>query len=249
MNIQLRPDQERVAAYRKGYMAVPAVPGAGKTTVLAYLAAELISQGLHEPGKILIVTYTNSAVANFRSRIGDFLDARGYPRQQGYEVRTIHSLAMNIVRERPDAIGWSDNFAIMDEARLGAMLERLTLRWIGRNRAGWESLLKQDLRGPIRNRAEEQWEQRTRDLFRTLIQAFKSRRLSPQTALDLTRHLPEESVLRWAAEAYVEYQRELALEGAVDFGDLMHGAHQLLAQDGELLARLQERWTYIFEYI
>jgi DNA helicase II / ATP-dependent DNA helicase PcrA len=247
MTIQLRPDQERVVAYRKGYMAVPAVPGAGKTTVLAYLAADLISQGLHEPGKILIVTYTNSAVANFRSRIGEFLDARGYPRHQGYEVRTIHSLAMNIVRERADAIGWSDNFAIMDEARLSAMLERLTLRWIGRNRGTWESLLKPELKGPIRDRAEEQWEQRTRDLFRTLIQAFKSRKLTPQTALDLTRHLPEESVLRWAAEIYVDYQRELAIEGAVDFGDLMLGAHQLLAQDGELLARLQERWTYIFE--
>jgi DNA helicase-2/ATP-dependent DNA helicase PcrA len=128
MNIQLRPDQQKVVEYRKGYMAVPAVPGAGKTTVLAYLAADLIAAGAPDPGRILIVTYTNSAVANFRSRIGEFLDARGYPRHQGYEVRTIHSLAMNIVRERPDAIGWSDGFTIMDEIRLSALLQRLTLR-------------------------------------------------------------------------------------------------------------------------
>ncbi|HYG56649.1 MAG TPA: ATP-dependent helicase [Symbiobacteriaceae bacterium] len=247
MNIQLRPDQQRVVEYRKGYMAVPAVPGAGKTTVLAYLAADLIAEGAHEPGRILIVTYTNSAVANFRSRIGEFLDARGYPRHQGYEVRTIHSLAMNIVRERPELIGWSDGFSVMDEARLNAIYERLTLRWIGRNRGVWESLIKPDLRGPIRDRAEEQWESRTKDLFRVLIQAFKSRKLAPQTALDLTRHLPEESVLRWAAEIYVDYQRELAIEGAVDFGDLMLGAYQLLAMDHELLARLRERWTYVFE--
>ncbi|HWI63498.1 MAG TPA: ATP-dependent helicase [Symbiobacteriaceae bacterium] len=247
MNIQLRPDQQRVVEYRKGYMAVPAVPGAGKTTVLAYLAADLIAEGAPDPGRILIVTYTNSAVANFRSRIGDFLDARGYPRHQGYEVRTIHSLAMNIVRERPDAIGWSDSFTIADEAQIGALLERLTLRWIGRNRAVWESLIKPDLKGPIRQRAEEQWEGRTKDLFRSLIQAFKSRRMSPQTALDLTRHLAEESPLRWAAEIYVDYQRELAIEGAVDFGDLMLGASQLLAMDTDLLTRLKERWTYIFE--
>lgn len=247
MSIRLRPDQDQVASYRGGYMAVPAVPGAGKTTVLAYLAATLIAGGFHHPGRILVVTYTNSAVGNFRSRIGEFLEEMGHPRHQGYEVRTIHSLAMNIVRERPDAIGWSDNFTVMDETRLSALLDRLTARWIGRNRAMWESLLKEGLRGPIRERAEEQWQRSTRDIMRSLIQSFKSRRIAPQTAYDLTRHLQEGSALRWAAELYREYQQELALEGAVDFGDLMLGADQLLSQDGELLARLKERWTFIFE--
>lgn len=247
MSFTLRPDQQHVTAYRRGYMAVPAVPGAGKTTVLAYLAADLIAEGLNDPGRILIVTYTNSAVGNFRSRIGEFLDQRGYPRHQGYEVRTIHSLAMNIVRERPDAIGWSDNFAIMDETRLNAILEMLTRSWIGRNRPLWESMLKPDIKGSFRDRAEEHWEDRTKGLFRQLIAAFKSRKLSPDTAYRLTRHLPEESVLRWAGEIYPDYQRELAIQGAVDFSDLMLGAHQLISQDGELLARLQQRWTYIFE--
>lgn len=247
LSIHLRPDQEQVAAYRKGYMAVPAVPGAGKTTVLAYLAADLIASGLHDPGRILIVTYTNSAVGNFRSRIGDFLDQRGYPRSQGYEVRTIHSLASHIVRERPDVIGWSDNFRVADELQVTSILETLTRRWIGRNRPMWESMLRQEIKGAFRDRAEEQWESRTQNLCRSLIQAFKSRKLSPQTAYSLTRHLPEESVLRWAGDIYGDYQRELAVEGMVDFGDLMLGAHQLLAQDGELLERMRERWTYIFE--
>lgn len=236
-----------MAAYRHGYMAVPAVPGAGKTTVLAYLAADLIAGDHHGPGRILIVTYTNSAVANFRSRIGEFLDQRGFPRQQGYEVRTIHSLAMNVVRERPDTIGWSENFTIMDDAGLRAILERLTRAWIGRNRQVWEEMVKPELKGSWRDRALEQWEGRTADILRNLIQGFKSRKISPQTALGLTRHLGESSALRWAAEIYVDYQRELAIQGAVDFGDLMLGAHQLLSQDGELLARLQRRWTYIFE--
>ncbi|HEY8347444.1 MAG TPA: ATP-dependent helicase [Symbiobacteriaceae bacterium] len=247
MSLRLRPDQQQVAAYRRGYMAVPAVPGAGKTTVLAALAADLIAEGLAEPGRVLIVTYTNSAVANFRSRIGQLLEERGYPRHQGYEVRTIHSLALRIVREMPEAIGWSDNFRVMDDARQDALVEELTQRWIGRNRPLWESLMRQDLLGHWRERAEQQWAERTGVLIRNLIQTFKSRCIDPQTALGLTRHLAPESVLRWAAEIYGEYQRELALEGAVDFGDLMWGAYRLLTQEPELLARLQERWTYIFE--
>ncbi len=247
MPINLRPDQQQVVTYRRGYMAVPAVPGAGKTTVLAWLTADLIAEGAQEPGRILIVTYTNSAVGNFRSRISQYLDERKLPPHQGYEVRTIHSLAMQIVRERPEALGWADTFRIVDEVRMNGLLEALTAEWIARNRPLWESLLREELKGSFRERALEHWEQRTRDLFRSLIQAFKSRKLPPETAHRLTRHLRETSVLRWAAEVYVDYQRHLALEGAVDFGDLMLGAHQLLSRDGELLERLRRRWTYIFE--
>ena len=73
MDFKPRPGQKEVLEYRGGQLAVPAVPGAGKTTVLAHLAAELIASELNNDQKILIVTYMNSAVANFRKRIGDFL--------------------------------------------------------------------------------------------------------------------------------------------------------------------------------
>ena len=83
--MKLWPDQERVAAYAAGPMAVMAVPGGGKTTALAAIAARLIAGGA---GEILIVTYQNVAVTNLRRRVDEFLsDAslppagvpRGYP--------------------------------------------------------------------------------------------------------------------------------------------------------------------------
>ncbi len=244
MTFILRPDQARVAEYRGGYMAVPAVPGAGKTTVLAYLAAELIAEGRHLPGRILIVTYTNSAVGNFKNRIGQFLEARGLPRA-GFEVRTIHSLAVQIVRERPEAIGWPDTFAVLDEVRRAEILGSLTEQWIRAHRATWESLVRED----ARRRSPELgwWIRETRSLVDRLIQAFKARRLTPQEALTLAQDLPEPEPLRWAAEIYPAYQRALAREGLVDFADLMLGAYQLLNAEPELLARLRRRWTYVFE--
>lgn len=247
MPIKLRPDQEAVAAYRSGYMAVPAVPGAGKTTVLAYLAADLIATGLADPGRILIVTYTNSAVGNFRARIADFLDERGFPRGQGYEVRTIHSLAMNIVRERPEALLWTENFTILDEVRQSGLLDTLTHNWIGRHRPVWEAMIKQDLKGNFREKGEQAWAERTRDLCRNLIQSFKAHKVTPSQAVEMTTGLPETSFLRWGAEVYVEYQRALDRMGAVDFGDLVLGAYRLVSEDAELLQRLRQRWTYIFE--
>jgi len=245
--ITLRPDQAKVAEYRGGYMAVPAVPGAGKTTVLGYLVADLIAAGAAAPGRILVVTYTNSGAGNLRSRIGEFLEERGYPRSQGYEVRTIHSLAMNVVRERPDALLWSDGFTIADEERQRSLLQGLTRAWLQRHRERWEPIMREDLKGHRRNQAEERWGDQATNLFRSLIQAWKARRVGPRQALELTRALPAASFLRWAAEVYGEYQRALDAQGLVDFGDLVLGACRLVDEDPELLERLRRRWTYVFE--
>lgn len=243
MSFRLRPDQEEVAKYRGGYMAVPAVPGAGKTTVLAYLAADLIAEGRHHPGRILVVTYTNSAVGNFKNRIGQFLEARGLPRT-GFEVRTIHSLAVQIIRERPEAIGWADTFAVLDEVRQSDIIRTLTDRWIRAHRDTWASLVQEDRR----SEGELAWWMRhTHGLIRRLIQSFKARQISPEDALRLTGSLAEAEPLRWAAEVYQEYQRALAREGLVDFDDMMLGAYRLLTEQPDLLERLRQRWTYVFE--
>lgn len=244
MTITLRPDQEEVVRYRGGYMAVPAVPGAGKTTVLAYLAADLIAEGRHLPGRILIVTYTNSAVGNFKNRIGQFLEARGLPRA-GFEVRTIHSLAVQIVRERPEAIGWPDTFAVLDEVRRRTLVNALTAGWIAAHRDTWEALVREDVRN--RDQALARWAEHTPELMSRLIQSFKARQLSPDDALSLTRGLPDTEPLRWAAEIYRDYQRALAREGLVDFDDMMLGAYRLLTGEPDLLERLRQRWTYVFE--
>src|SRR5690606_22395296 len=59
---------------------------------------------------------TNSAVENFRGRIGRFLrEGRGLLPGVGYRVRTLHGLAHDIVRERPSLVGLSETFDIIDE--------------------------------------------------------------------------------------------------------------------------------------
>ena len=43
--------------YENGTMAVPAVPGAGKTFIVTNLVAKLLAENKNEKGKILILTY------------------------------------------------------------------------------------------------------------------------------------------------------------------------------------------------
>ena len=68
-NINYREDQLPIIKYECGKMAVPAVPGAGKTFIVTNLVAKLIEEKKLKKGKILILTYMNSAVNNFKVRI------------------------------------------------------------------------------------------------------------------------------------------------------------------------------------
>ena len=78
-NINYREDQLPIIFYENGTMAVPAVPGAGKTFIVTNLVAKLLCENKHKGGKILILTYMNSAVNNFKGRIKKILHARQKP--------------------------------------------------------------------------------------------------------------------------------------------------------------------------
>ncbi len=67
--INYRKDQIPIMNYECGTMAVPAVPGAGKTFIVTNLVAKLLEENKNEKGKILILTYMNSAANNFKGRI------------------------------------------------------------------------------------------------------------------------------------------------------------------------------------
>jgi DNA helicase-2/ATP-dependent DNA helicase PcrA len=68
--------KELVNQYRSGYCAIPAILGGGKTHCLSLWAVEMIANGLHKPGKILIVTYMNTAVNNFKQRIVSIINLK-----------------------------------------------------------------------------------------------------------------------------------------------------------------------------
>lgn len=246
--IHLRPGQKEVAAYRKGFMAVPAVPGAGKTTVLAYLASTLIEQGYSRPGKILIVTVMNSAVSNFRSRIGNFLEGRGLPRNRGFEVKTLHSLAMSILKEKPELLLINNEFQIIDESRQWDLISGLTWEWIDHNETRWKAPIGVSKETRWFEKGVEKWTNSDLPKFmKEMIGYIKSQGLVLEDVERLKQELDETSYLRWACEVYAGYARKLYHNGWLDFDDLILQALRLLQRDEQLCQRLRKRWTYIFE--
>ncbi|HTP00950.1 MAG TPA: UvrD-helicase domain-containing protein, partial [Anaerolineales bacterium] len=101
-----RLSQSRILEYLGGRLGISAVPGSGKTQTLSALAAHILSSGqLGMDQEVLIVTLVNSAVDNFTARIADFIQTGSLIPHLGYRVRTLHGLALDIIREDPALVG------------------------------------------------------------------------------------------------------------------------------------------------
>lgn len=246
--IELRPGQDEVAEYRSGYMAVPAVPGAGKTTVLAYLAADLIGEGAVGNDKLLVVTYMNSAVANFRSRIGDYLEERGLSRNRGYEVRTLHSLALNILKEKPENLLINGDFRIMDPGMKGRLIRNVLDQWLSNNQKRSLKYFSYFPGEPGYNRAVDRWkEQDFYNFIKTMIGYFKLNGIDRERSIELKSQLGNDSYLSWALTIFAKYDRILHEEGMLDFDDMIIQSLKLLKSDHKLQKRLSSKYSYVFE--
>jgi len=245
-----RPKQEEVLKYRGGRMGVSAVPGSGKTYILSYLAAELVAGDLlEEDQEVLVVTLVNSAVDNFASRVAAFVRQRGLLPNIGYRVRTLHGLANDIVRERPELVGLSEGFQILDERAADQIRQAAAEAWVRGNPLSLDDFLSPDLEQRQLDWVRRKpWPELVNGIASSFIKRAKDLRLSPE---DIKRHLDDYgqplplSQMGWAI--YGDYQRALAYRGAVDFDDLIRLALRALELDEQYLERLRHRWPYILE--
>jgi len=115
-----RPDQQPVLEYQKGRMAISAVPGAGKTTILLALIIKLLDRGI-SPDNIFVMTYMESAARNFRERIKSI---RENSTQLPY-ISTIHGLALRILKENSnyERLGLPADFEICDDTQKSKIIK------------------------------------------------------------------------------------------------------------------------------
>lgn len=246
----LRPHQQQIMSYRSGKMGISAVPGSGKTFTLSHLAAQLILSGHLRPDQeVLIVTFANSAVDNFSHRISQHLKDAGFLPGMGYTVRTLHGLAHDILRERPELAGLSNDFRIIDEREATQVKSRIVANFLSAS----DQLLT------LYGRPEDSDAQKAliRDKYLpTLLSSLANAFIRTCKDLQLT---PEQLKLKFSAsplqlplvdigiQLYTDYQRALHYNNGVDFDDLIRLALQCLQFDPQLVSTLRDRWPYILE--
>jgi DNA helicase-2/ATP-dependent DNA helicase PcrA len=250
MDFKPRPGQKEVLEYRGGQLAVPAVPGAGKTTVLAHLAAELIASELENDQKILIVTYMNSAVANFRKRIGDFLAERGLPRSRGYSVKTLHSLALGIIKEKPEARLINQDFELIEAGRRYRWIKDLCRKWAGENSKLLHQFFNLEKNSYQFDKYLKKWKEDDFPAFvASMISYFKLKLLEGEELKNIVKYsnLKSVNILTPAAEIFSEYEFRMAQAGLLDFDDLVQQSLKLLKEDPEFTERIASQYAFVFE--
>lgn len=107
--------------YIDGPSLVIAGAGSGKTRVLTYKIAYLLSQGM-KPWSIMALTFTNKAAREMKERIGKLV---GNDLAQHLYMGTFHSIFSRILRAEAEHIGFNNNFTIYDESDSRSLIKAI----------------------------------------------------------------------------------------------------------------------------
>lgn len=251
--LKLRPSQARILEYQHGRMAISAVPGSGKTFTLSLLAAQIIADGRVNPNagqQVLIVTYLNSSVDTFRARIRQRLDEMGRT-AVGFDVRTLHSLANEIVKIANSDFGSDTSLTVAGDSQARHFLNQAIDQWIDQYPDLWRAFLPDD--SP---QTRARWRDETGKMAQSFISAAKNERYRPDQIIErlgdgetesLNLPISQSPLLHMLAGIYGRYQTILSRQGALDFDDLIWQAADLLHHRTGLVETLRVRWPYVLE--
>jgi DNA helicase-2/ATP-dependent DNA helicase PcrA len=108
----LNPAQREAVLATEGPVLVVAGAGSGKTRVLTYRIAHLVSAVGVKPQEILAITFTNKAAGEMRERLGSVVGDIA----RTMWVMTFHSACGRILRREAPRLGYRSNFTIYDQA-------------------------------------------------------------------------------------------------------------------------------------
>ena len=117
----LNEAQQQAVINTEGPSLVIAGAGAGKTRVLTYRIAHLLSKGV-PANKILALTFTNKAAKEMKERIAKIVN----PEIARYLwMGTFHSIFAKILRMEGDKLGYKSNYTIYDSSDAKSLIRSI----------------------------------------------------------------------------------------------------------------------------
>ncbi|MBE7443361.1 MAG: UvrD-helicase domain-containing protein [Flavobacteriales bacterium] len=216
---ELNPSQRIAVETTDGPVMVIAGAGSGKTRVLTYRIAHIISKGI-DPFNILALTFTNKAAQEMKDRIGKIV---GSAEARNIWMGTFHSVFAKILRTEAEKIGYPSNFTIYDTQDAKNLIKTI-LKEQGLD----EKVYKPGL---VLNR----------------ISAAKNNLISPQAYASNTTIQSEDiqSAKPKLGLVYQIYNDRCFKSGAMDFDDLLYKTNVLLRDFPDVLHKYQHRFKYI----
>jgi len=224
--------QARAAAHRDTPFQLQAGPGTGKTRTLVTRIKGLLDENV-DPASILVLTFSNRAALELTERISLINPVAA----SNIWVGTFHAFGLDIIRRYHDRLNLSSDPALFDRSDAITVLEEIlpTLPLSHYKNLWAPELILKDILSAI-SRAKDELVNPVE--YKKLAEAMQAK------ASDDDLRVTAEKCLE-VAEVYGIYERVLADQGAVDFGDLVMRSALLLSDDTEVRSTIQLRHRHI----
>lgn len=211
----LNDRQQEAVQTTEGPLIVLAGAGSGKTKMLTSRIAYLIEAKRVDPQQILAVTFTNKAAGEMRERVEKLLSHSNY---FGYpEIGTFHSVCIRWLRRELQYTPFTKPFVIYDDSDQLSLVKRT----MEKLKIDDQAYNPKAVQGAI-NRA-------------------KCDALLPDEMVVATHDLFGRQVKR----IYEQYQKDLLINHALDFGEILCMAYRLLRDHPEVRSRFQRHYRYL----
>ena len=220
MLAQLNPSQREAVEYCDGPALVIAGAGSGKTRVLTYKIAYLLSLG-YQPWSILALTFTNKAADEMKLRIARLLGNRDVASHLW--MGTFHSVFLRILRYEHENTGFASNFTVYDAADSKSLVKAII-----------KELQLDD-------------KQYKPGVVQTHISNAKNQLVTAEEYVGNPENLmaDQRSKMPAIGKIYKRYSDRLRQANAMDFDDLLLHTYLLFKEHPEVLQKYAEKFHYI----
>jgi DNA helicase-2/ATP-dependent DNA helicase PcrA len=214
----LNESQYNAVMYNAGPSLVIAGAGSGKTRVLTYKVAQLIREG-YAPNSILVLTFTNKAAREMKSRIIDMVDSH---LARYVAMGTFHSQFSRILRDEHEYLGLTRDFTVYDTTDSKSLIKSIV------KQMGLDEKLY------------------TTNVVASRISSAKNRLITPDlytdkegVTYDVLHRIPK------IKKIFKEYVDRCKIANAIDFDDMLLLIYKLFVEHPEVLAKYQEKFKFI----
>lgn len=215
----LNEQQKQAVEHLRGDLLVLAGAGSGKTRVLTARIANLVRHGA-SPYEILAVTFTNKAASEMKERLGKIL---GEETVKKMWVGTFHSICGRILRtdidkyKNKEGKSLNKNFVIYGDDETSTLIKDAVKKFN----------LDDKIYAP--------------KLIKTIISNAKNKMQDAYTFSTRARDYKSEKI----AQVYTEYEKQLILNNAMDFDDMLMLTVNLLTTVSEIREKYAQRFKHI----
>jgi DNA helicase-2/ATP-dependent DNA helicase PcrA len=214
----LNSTQEKAVKNIQGPSLIIAGAGSGKTRVLTYRIAYMLSKGVASD-RILSLTFTNKAATEMKNRIKEMLGTQS----EGIWMGTFHSIFARILRIEAPYLKYTRNFTIYDAADSKSLIKKII--------TGMKLDVKQYPPNEIQGR----------------ISKAKNNLMTPAAYRNKPDLIDQDKKRQQGAfiEIYERYSQQCRRDNVMDFDDLLVNTNILFRQFPEVLAKYQQQFQYI----